>query len=116
MEQLVALLDHLAHLVAAATQDDVRRCALEAVVADLERAAGADLGPTADPVVVLGRRFSRVHRLLLRCGVAPAELLSRIQHHVSTLAAPAAAEGRDVRMDARPSAENRTAAFARAGL
>lgn len=57
-----ALLDRLAHLVAAC--DDHNR--LARLVTDLEAITNSSLGPTnADSTVVLARRFARAHRLLV---------------------------------------------------
>jgi hypothetical protein len=62
-------LDGLAHVVDGLTFDGhggAGRAALGDVVARLERAAGADLGAAdGDPGVVLVRRFTRAHGLLL---------------------------------------------------
>ena len=87
MEQLARQLDDLAWLVAEVTEQDGRRPALEALVADLEGAVDRQLDGLADPVVGLGRRFARAHRLLVQSEVAQDGLLARLQHHAGQLTA-----------------------------
>lgn len=86
MNELHAALDDLAQSVAGLCEDSPGRPALDAVVADLERMAGAPL-PGVDPLPVLYRRFARAHRLLLR-QPPTAHVVGRVRHHRSVLDEP----------------------------
>lgn len=87
MQHLIDAFHDLAALVASVGEHDLRRPQLAALVAELERAAGAELGDTDESSVVLWRRFSRAHRLLLRPGWDGdrEELAARLQHHSAAL-------------------------------
>lgn len=81
-------LDELASAVADAGHTRASRAALAEMVLDLEHAAGSTLGGTAgDPRVLLLRRFSRAHRLLLT-GARPLGV-DRVRAHVLALQAAA---------------------------
>lgn len=84
-------LDELAHAAAHAADDRWTVAVLARVVAELEAAADACLGGTeGEALVVLQRRFGRVHaRLLAGAGGLRAD---DVLAHVRALTEPAAAE------------------------
>lgn len=86
MDDLRHALDDLAWTVAATQETSPGRPALDAVVRDLERMAGAPLDGD-DPLPVLHRRFGRVHRLLLQQS-PDAVTVARIRHHRAVLEDP----------------------------
>lgn len=89
---LMSLLEQLVHTTAEAPGDPWTMRALASVVADLERAAGAGLGPTEhDSLVMLQRRMGRAHRLLVADPGAAS--LERVRLHLQALRQEAPAPG-----------------------
>lgn len=86
MDELRTALDDLAHTVAATEEASPGRPALDAVIADMERMAGAPLSGD-DPLPVLYRRFARAHRLLLQ-QPPDATIVARVRHHRAVLEDP----------------------------
>lgn len=91
MDDLITLLEDLAQVVADQPVGPHSRCALAAVVGDLETIAGIVPGPHRDAPVVLARRFARAHRALIHAESLPPGVLDRVDRHVATLRDPAGA-------------------------
>lgn len=89
MHDIAATLDELAQRIAAPPDGRQGRCALAAVVADLEALAGLPPGRSDDAPVVLARRFARAHRTLLQEPSLPTGANTRLDRALATLRDPA---------------------------
>lgn len=89
MHDIAAMLNELAERIAAPPDGRHGRCALAAVVADLETLAGLHPGRSDDAPVVLARRFARAHRTLVRDPSPPADTVDHLDRALATLRDPA---------------------------
>ncbi len=83
MEGLREMLDDLAHVIADATDEGIGTAELAALVLDLERLAGADLGGIGLEPVVLARRFARTHRILDRTAPTTTAVVERLHRQAA---------------------------------